>query len=57
MELLKLDRAMNDLMEKYDWHETSKQEETFLINLTKDLIELLQAHNVPICGDNSTDRI
>ena len=48
MELEKLDRAMNNLMEKYDWHDTNKQEDFFLENLTHDLMELLSEHGVPI---------
>ena len=48
MELEKLDHAMNNLMEKYDWHDTNKQEDFFLKNLTRDLMELLHEHNVPI---------
>ena len=48
MELLKLDLGMNELMEKYDFYETTEQEETFLENLTKDLLELLFAHNKPV---------
>lgn len=48
MELEKLDRAMNNLMEKYDWHDTNKQEDFFLENLTHDLMELLFEHGVPI---------
>ena len=48
MELEKLDRAMNNLMEKYDWHDTNKQEDFFLENLTHDLMELLCGHGVPI---------
>ena len=48
MELLKLDRSMNELMEKYDYNETTEQEEEFLENLTKDLLELLFEHNKPV---------
>ena len=52
MKLQELDRAMNELMEKYDWHDTSEEEDAFLINLTKDLVQLLQEHDVSIFEDN-----
>lgn len=44
MTLYELDRAMNDLMEKYDWHDTNEQEEQFLQNIAKDIVELLIEH-------------
>lgn len=48
MTLIELDRAMNDLMEKYDWQETTEEENIFLKNIAKDLIELLKEHNIMI---------
>ena len=44
--LQQLDRAMNELMEKFDWHDTTEDEDNFLINVTNDLIELLHEHNI-----------
>lgn len=44
--LQQLDRAMNELMEKFDWHDTTEEEDNFLINVTNDLIELLHEHNI-----------
>lgn len=43
-----LDRQMNQLMEKFDWHDTTTEEDTFLINLTNDLIELLHEHDIKL---------
>ena len=44
--LQQLDRAMNELMGKFDWHDTTEEEDNFLINVTNDLIELLHEHNI-----------
>ena len=44
--LQQLDRAMNELMEKFNWHDTTEEEDNFLINVTNDLIELLHEHNI-----------
>lgn len=44
--LQQLDRAMNELMEKFDWHDTTEEEDNFLINVTNDLIELLHEHDI-----------
>lgn len=46
--LQSLDRAMNELMEKFDWHDTSDDEDNFLINLANDLVELLHEHNIKL---------
>ena len=44
--LQQLARAMNELMEKFDWHDTTEEEDNFLINVTNDLIELLHEHDI-----------
>lgn len=44
--LQQLDHAMNELMEKFDWHDTTEEEDNFLINVTNDLIELLHEHDI-----------
>lgn len=44
--LQQLNCAMNELMEKFDWHDTTEEEDNFLINVTNDLIELLHEHNI-----------
>lgn len=45
MQILDLDNAMNELMAKYDWHDTTKDEDFFLLNITYDLVQLLLEHN------------
>lgn len=51
--LQQLDRAMNELMEKFDWHDTTEEENNFLINVTNDLIELLHEHNIHLVNDRA----
>ena len=55
MKLRELDFAMNDLMNNFDFGETTEDETNFLINITNDLIELLTEHNIKLKGVNGND--
>ena len=52
MELLELDFAINDLMQKCRDDETTPQENEFLINVTNDLIEMFHAKGFKLSIDD-----
>ena len=54
MKLIELDTAINDLMRKFDYDETTDKETEFLINVTNDLIESLHAKGVKLDIDKVT---
>ena len=54
MKLIELDTAINDIMQKFDYDETTDKETEFLVNVTNDLIELLHAKGVKLDIDKVT---
>ena len=52
MELLDLDFAINDLMQKFEDGETTTQENEFLINVTNDLIEMFHVKGFKLSIDD-----
>ena len=53
MELLDLDFAINDLMQKCSDGETTDKENEFLLNLTNDLIDVLHERGFKLSIDRA----